>query len=48
MTRKLTSGAAVVANGQFNDGSHRDTRLPFPGVMNAAEFSPGEGPGTKI
>ena len=42
------SGAAVVASGHFNDRSHRDTRLPFPGGMSAAEFGTGEGPGTKI
>ena len=30
-----------------SDGSHGDTRLPFPRGMSAAEFGTGERPGTK-
>ena len=40
---KAKSGAAIVAS----DGSHGDTRLPFPRGMSAAEFGTGERPGTK-
>ena len=36
-----------MGGGHFNDGSHDDTRLPFPRGMSATEFGTGEGPGTK-